>query len=94
MSACDFVTNLICDLMWPLCFVFFSVCRLHGNRDLMHGSCMTAVGLVAGRRTHSCSHGSDHAREWQWPRYSNQPFCSLIQLYVVPFCEFVFSICL
>lgn len=46
----------------------FSVCRLHGYLDLMHGSCMTTVGLVVGLRAPSCSHGSNHACEWQRPR--------------------------
>lgn len=45
----------------------FCVCRLHGKLDLMHGSCMTAVGLE-GPRAQRCSHGSNHACEWQRPR--------------------------
>lgn len=67
LSACDSL-QLTCYMSKCVLLCFVSVCRLHGNLDLMHGSCMTAIGLVVGLRAHSCSHGSNHACEWQRPR--------------------------
>lgn len=90
LPACDsFQLTWCVNKCFLLCFV--SVCRLHGNLDLMHGSCMTAVGLVVGTE-------STQLQPWLKPctwmavAQVTNPFVTLFFSYVVPF-SLNFDVC-